>query len=155
VKREKFLWPLTHGHQHGLAAAKALRERLAGKEGGTKERLEELRSQVSEFWDLELRDHFKAEEDILETLSRDLPPGDPEVARFYSDHRALERLAQGGSQEDLLNFADLLKEHIHFEEGTLFGRIEAALSPEGRRKAGEIAQMAATPKACPRLLAPR
>jgi hemerythrin-like domain-containing protein len=152
MKREKFLWPLTHGHQHGLAAAKALKQRLAGEEGSTREGMGELRSQVAEFWDLELREHFKAEEGILRMLPRELPPEDPDVTRFYRDHRDLERLARGGLREDLSLFADLLARHIRFEEETLFGRIEAALSLEGRRLAGEIARKAETPAACPRLL---
>lgn len=154
MKREKFLWPLTHGHQHGLAAAKALQGKLAGQEGSTREGMEDLRSQVLEFWGSELREHFLAEEGILDMLSKELPPGDPDVARFLSDHRTLEKLAKKGFREDLARFADLLTKHIRFEEEVLFGRIERALSPQGRAKAGEMAKGAKVPGACPRLMTP-
>jgi hemerythrin-like domain-containing protein len=154
VKREKFLWPLTHGHQHGLAAAKALQEKLAGQGSSTREGMEDLRSQVLEFWESELRAHFQVEEGILRMLSKELPSEDKDVARFLSDHRTLEQLVKKGFREDLSRFADLLTKHIRFEEEVLFGRIELALSPQGRAKAGEMAKRAEVPGACPRLMTP-
>jgi hypothetical protein len=154
VKREKFLWPLTHGHQHGLVAAKALQGKLVGPEGSTREGMEDLRSQVLEFWGSELKAHFRVEEGILRMLSKELPPEDRDVARFLSDHRTLERLAKKGFREDLSRFADLLVKHIRFEEEVLFGRIELALSPQGRARAGEMAKRAEVPGACPRLMSP-
>jgi len=154
MKRERFLWPLTHGHQHGLAAAKALQGKLAGREGSTREGMEDLRSQVLEFWGSELKGHFRVEEGILRMLSKDLPPEDPDVARFLSDHRTLERLAKKGFREDLSRFADLLVKHIRFEEEVLFRRIESALSPEDRTRVGELAKRAEVPGTCPRLMTP-
>jgi len=153
VKRERSLWPLTHGHQHALSAAKALRERSAqpGKAGD----MEELRSQVLEFLDLELQGHFKAEEDLLDLLSAALPPGDPDVVRLKTDHRTLGQLARKGSREDLLRFSDLLVKHVRFEEDVLFGRIEKALSVGEEAKVSAILRQAAPPKVCPGLLAPR
>src|SRR5579872_6289226 len=70
---------------------------------------------------------------------------DKDIARTVEDHRTLEQLLQKGFKEDLLRFAELLTTHIRFEEETLFGRIEKALTPAEVQREGEMLSKKAVP----------
>ncbi len=145
MKREKFLWPLTQGHQRGLMAAKNIRGRIEAMDEGTRTReMGILRREILEFWESELQPHFQAEEELLRVFSGHVGAGDQDVARLLDDHRVLEKWAHGGSPEDLSMFSDLLVKHIRFEEETVFGRIERALS-EGEIRAEETLLREAIP----------
>lgn len=148
MKRDKRLHPLSGNHQHGLAFAQEMKRALAGKEGTS---IEPSIEALKRFWAAELHPHFRAEEEIL------LPPvranGDAwkdEVERLLSEHQELWRLFLeatdlrnvGGARQGLLRFADLLIQHIRYEEGTLFPKIEQTLSEAeldriGRELAGQ------------------
>ena len=134
MKRAKFLWPLTQGHHRGLVAARNIKDRIARMEGAEGPQLEALRSEVVEFWVSELQGHFAAEEEVLRLLGAHVGPEDGDVARILSEHRKMEQAIQRGTKEELLGFADLLKDHIRFEEDHLFARLERELTPEEIRR---------------------
>jgi hemerythrin-like domain-containing protein len=138
VKREKFLWPLTQGHHRGLVAAKNIKNRITqmGDENREKE-LTDLWTEVSKFWEEDLKTHFAAEEEMLKIFMAHAGPGDPGVTRILSDHRTMEQLVKKGFKEDLLRLADFLTTHIRYEEETFFGRVEKILTPAEIQKEEE------------------
>ena len=131
MKREKFLWPLTQGHQRALMGAKNIRERLQSMKEETRAgEMKKLLQETQDFWDTELRPHFKAEEELLKIFARHVGPEDQDLRRILEDHRVLEEKVRGGRGEDLLSFSELLTAHIRYEEETVFGRIEKSLNQE-------------------------
>ena len=147
MKRAKFLWPLTHSHQHALSAAKIIRERLIIHPDDTS-----LAKEVLGFYESDLIPHFTAEEEMLEAAKPRWPAGDPDLKRTLADHLELKRLVFLGGNENLKNFAELITQHIRFEEETLFGRLEALFDPEEVDHWGKRLQASAP--ACPRLPKP-
>jgi hypothetical protein len=144
MRRERFLWPLTHGHQHGLAAARIVRERLARDPRDPR-----LGAEIRSFFEADLEPHFRVEEELLEGLGEAWGAEDPDHLRFLDDHRCLRAWGLSGRSEDAGDFAERLAEHIRFEEETLFPRIEADLDP-GARERWE-GRFRAAASACPRL----
>lgn len=104
-----------------------------------------LRSELMDFWDSELKGHFEAEEEMLKVFATHVGGTDKDIARTISDHHTLKQLLQKGFKEDLLRFAELLASHIRFEEETLFGRIEAALTAPEAQRQGEMLSQKAVP----------
>jgi hypothetical protein len=144
MKRAKFLWPLTHGHQHALSAAKIIRERLAVDPSDTRLAEETLR-----FYESDLIPHFAAEEEMLASAKSRWPSDDPDLKRTLADHQDMRQLAVSGGNTDLLKFTDLLTRHIHFEEEILFARLEALFNQEEVEHWGQKLQASAP--SCPHL----
>ncbi len=119
VKRNENLIALSHEHHHGLVFCSRLKK--ADKTDDIT-----LKRFVKDFWDNHLSVHFKSEENIL------LPYfGDSEIAkRFLSEHKQIRDLAKGimeekGSpKENSLKLGELIKNHIRFEERTMFPWLE-------------------------------
>ena len=79
-------------------------------------------------FDAELEPHFQAEEaDLLPAMRR---AGETAlVERTLQEHAALRALLGEGQSENLEAFADLLTQHIRFEEKELFERAQQVLAP--------------------------
>jgi hypothetical protein len=144
MKRAKFLWPLTHGHQHALSAAKIIRERLTADPADVR-----LAKEVLDFYESDLIPHFSAEEEMLEDAKPRWPAEDRDLKQTLADHAKLKQLVTVGGNENLAQFADLITRHIHFEEETLFGRLETLFTPEEVDRWGQRLQSSAP--SCPRL----
>jgi hemerythrin-like domain-containing protein len=134
MKRDKRLYPLSWGHQHGLAFARQLKVSL--KEGSRT--IRELIGQVESFWKAELAEHFRDEEQVL------FPPVSLQdsacqalVKKALEEHKTLygylqvlrTNLLEKEARQVLAEFASLLTNHIRFEERELFPLIEANLNP--------------------------
>jgi hypothetical protein len=125
LKREKFLWPLTHGHQHALSAIKITRERLiANPTDGA------LAGEVRAFFENDLVPHFAAEEEMLASARKTWGLDDPDLKRTLADHAELRRLMNLNDVKSLPIFTGLLEKHIRFEEEPLFGRFQKLFTPE-------------------------
>jgi hemerythrin-like domain-containing protein len=87
--------------------------------------------------------HFRLEEDVLlPAFARHAGADDPDVMRVLAEHLDIRRrvgdLASGAGATDVLALNALgerLRDHVRYEERTLFGRIEATLQP------GELAAL--------------
>lgn len=132
MKRSDALIPLSHDHHHALFVAKLLRDSGEGP-GSKDEALAAFRS----FWQVEGREHFRIEEEILLPLSGlEGPATDPDVARMLNDHLQIRRMAREVLTETpdsarFKNLGERLASHVRFEERELFPRIERQLGPSG------------------------
>ena len=126
IKRSPQLAPLSREHHEGLLAAWKLRQGLAKNiEAGR------MAAFIHWFWQQHLAPHFQKEEQAFSTI---LPATNPLLQRMIREHAEIKKLVhQAQEHEDLKNFetlAQLLNDHIRFEERELFGEIEKAASPE-------------------------
>lgn len=122
MKREKFLWPITHAHHYGLMAAKTIQRKLA--ENPSKEELAALRKKAERFFKSDLAAHIGVEEKVLDQLAFHVRKDDPHLERARRDHVELGRLLKKTDARSLELFADKLIQHIYFEEDELFPKIE-------------------------------
>ncbi|HUO57828.1 MAG TPA: hemerythrin domain-containing protein [bacterium] len=122
MKREKFLWPITHAHHFGLMAAKDIQRKLSEKPG--RKKLEELRKKAVKFLKNDLAEHIGVEERVLEQLALHVGKADPLLEKARREHRELGQLLKKKGARALELFADKLIMHIYFEEDKLFPEIE-------------------------------
>ncbi len=124
IKRTKELTPLSKDHHEGLLLGWKIKQ---GLKNGTDEST--IAEYVKWFWNNHLDEHFREEEEILAPY---LPAENSLVSRMFDEHIAIKKLALGDAlkKDALLNFAELLTDHIRFEERELFGWAEKVLSPD-------------------------
>ena len=142
MKRELSLVRLSRDHHRGLVMAMRIERDLpAADVEETKQVYEDLGS----FWRAGLLPHFRAEcECLLARLVRYVSPRDELVARTQQDHLRLESLMVGMQDDDdwdsrrrlMFELGELLKEHIRWEESTLFEATQRLLN-EGDKGALE------------------
>jgi hypothetical protein len=118
MRRHEALHPFSRDHSVGLVLARRLMR-------------EDAATALLEGWDLELRDHFSQEENLLGPLIAD--PGIRD--RFMSDHVLFEafvdRIRAGERSLDVQCEAGrLLDEHIRWEERVLFPHVEEEATAE-------------------------
>ena len=95
---------------------------------------------VLHFWTVDLKEHFRQEEEILFSL---LPDGDALKQDVLEQHTILYGLiTKIGNQQQpgiasLQEFANALEAHIRFEERELFPYIEKTINPDALKAAGE------------------
>jgi len=113
MKRCSALRMLSNEHHHGLVLAKR-----AKKAAGT-DMAEKTWQQIQARFVAELEPHFQAEETgLLPALQR---AGEAElVRRTHDDHAELRRMIREGGVQAMTGFAELLAQHIRFEERELF-----------------------------------
>lgn len=122
MKRDRRLHGLSEDHHHSLALARRL-SRTCG-EGRHAEALAEARAA----FEGELAPHFAVEEEILLPALRSASYG--ELAdRIQGDHTALRQSldAAAGEPAQVAAFAQLLMDHVRFEERELFPACEEAV----------------------------
>lgn len=127
IKRHESLIPLSRDHHHGLLLCWKIR--TGEKKGISPER---IYSYANYFFTSQLVAHFQMEEENVFPL---LGPEDPLVKQALQEHKDLESLftKDEGNGEDLMELANLLEQHIRFEERVLFTEIQ--------NRAGEEALM--------------
>lgn len=128
MKREKFLWPITHAHHFGLMAAKTIQRKL--EEGPTKLQLQELRKKAERFFKSDLAVHIGVEERILDQFAFHRGPRDSLLKRARAEHKALGKLLKKGDIGSLRKFSEKLIDHVYFEEDELFKEIEEEFTQE-------------------------
>ena len=123
MKRNVHIIPLSRDHHHGLLFCWKIRQGI--NRNASPERVQ---SYVDYFWKQHLLQHFHDEEKIL-FLDRKNALCQTAIA----EHRQIEELVRklSSSKPDkaqLLRLADLIHDHIRFEERELFPWLESELS---------------------------
>jgi len=126
LKRSKELAPLSREHHDGLLFAWKIKQGLAN---GTS--VETLCNYTRWFWSNHIKPHFKGEEKVLVKF---LPGDNALVQQMFKEHAQIRDLVISLDKEPDSNFLQLLAEvindHIRFEERELFSYAEKTLSPE-------------------------
>jgi len=131
--RHKSLHPLSHQHHNGLALGVLVRRAL--EQDPSPASLARQVRKVLDRFDLEIRNHFELEEQLLfPAIEAELGPH-PLVQSLIAEHRELERLAtrlrsEPPAEATLTGFLGLLRRHIRTEENDLFEEIQGRLAPE-------------------------
>lgn len=134
MKRSAALTPLSHDHQHALAAALRLRR-------ATPESLGDAVAGLQDYLTAEGERHFEQEERLLLPA---LPPDDPEwapmSARILAEHAALRSgaadLDRAPTVARAREVGELLSAHVRFEEREAFPLLEERLAPEALARLG-------------------
>ena len=149
---------LKHGHDIGIEKLKLLSETVSGFEGGGNPAALESLKEVFQFFDGELRVHFRQEEEVLfpalaEVIGRDGP-----IAAMLDEHQSLWRAVDSlkDNMDQFENAADgghgdiarelgligahilgLLGNHIEQENGMILPLAEKSLSAAALQGAGQ------------------
>ena len=132
-KRYKSLIPLTHDHHHALAQARRLKAATDADAATARRTADDFVN----FYLGRARQHFREEEELFFAPLVDDETVGPLIAQAVADHlrlhskvRELRRQLSGiGVTDDMLrSIADLLEEHVRFEERELFPLIESSIS---------------------------
>jgi hemerythrin-like domain-containing protein len=123
------LIPLSHQHHNGLALCVLTRRSLAGD--SSPQNIAKLARRARDRYELELRNHFEIEEQVLFPACGAVPALQPLIDELRAEHRALEalieQLAAAPTAVVLEQFCSLLSAHIRREENDLFEPIQSAL----------------------------
>ena len=139
MKRHLALYKLSHDHHQGLILAQQLKKG-APHYKGMPSTLEGKKDYTLSFYNDELVQHFKNEEEILfpfvKNKNSDL---DKMISEIISEHRKIKTLVseleKAKHLEDVLDeLGKLLEKHIRKEERELFILIEKILSEEELRE---------------------
>jgi iron-sulfur cluster repair protein YtfE (RIC family) len=127
IKRSKAFVQFSKEHHFGLLQVWQIRHDISINVP------EELISRyVLDFFNKDLRQHFKKEEDYL--FSK-LPAGDLLRVQAETEHGQLylliDSLTKDRTSKELLHqFANLLEAHIRFEERVLFNHLQDTMTPD-------------------------
>jgi len=123
VTRSQQLIPLSHDHHEGLLFAWRIRQGLQRNVS-----LKTICEFINWFWKDRLQQHFHDEEISFVPY---LPRNDELMTKMIAEHEAIQKLLPGTSlrtQSEIALFAQLLHDHIRFEERELFPYIENKLT---------------------------
>lgn len=132
MKRNENIIPLSHDHHFGLLCCWKIRQ-------GLKKEVELFRIQkyVDYFWNQHLKEHFKEEEENLFPYLKD-----EFSIRVEKEHQDLEvlfnEISRNLSIQNLEAFANLLDNHIRFEERQWFPHLEENLTKSQLLEIGKI-----------------
>ena len=141
--RDSGLVPLSHDHQHALALCVVTGRALAAD--GSESTVTESARHIVEKFDTEIREHFEFEEEVLFPALSGMASVGALVAELKSEHgrmRAMvEALRSGSDGAVVVEFCEMLRQHIHKEERVLFEEAQrlltrAQLDEIGRRRSG-------------------
>lgn len=131
IKRNENIVPLSRDHHHGLLFVWKLRQGI--RHGAAPERMAPY---VAYFWTDHLAPHFREEEELLFNHA----PENELVQQALREHVEIRQLAEAAAlatgEAPLQALADLVNNHIRFEERTLFPFLEQNLSEETLREIG-------------------
>ena len=142
MKRTSELAVLSREHHVALELALRLQRATAADAA-------ELRRATLQFWRDEGREHFRLEEELLlPAFARHAGAEDPDIVRVLVEHVNIRRRIADLEHEPvpeaavLTTLGEALRDHVRYEERTLFGRIESALDPEQLSAVGAALQSA-------------
>jgi len=127
IKRNENIIKLSQDHHASLLFCWKLRQ-------GVKYHapVERMKQYVQYFWDHHFSTHFKEEEEFLFA-----PLNDEKVQKAIDDHQKIktfiDQIGFPGSEDEadvLLELADIVDDHVRYEERILFPYLEKALSEE-------------------------
>jgi len=124
MKRNINLQELSKDHHHGLLFAWKIRQGLKNQASFFR-----IKDYILYFFNNSLLSHFKEEETVILPFLADENDLKQKVIK---DHRSLEAMVSKISvreeAEDLLQLAELLEQHIRFEERSLFPFLQQQLT---------------------------
>ena len=126
IKRSKQLAPLSREHHDGLLFAWKLKQGLSNDTP-----IETLVNYTRWYWSNHIKPHFMQEEKVM---TKFLPADDPLVLQMFSEHMKIHDLVMSLDKEPTHNnlrlLAELIHDHIRFEERKLFAYVEEVLTAE-------------------------
>lgn len=138
MKRHPFLKPLSDDHHGALVLSRRIELAVDQPPDELAKTWEDLRQRFAR----EHEPHFRVEEEWL--FPQLETAGEAElVERARADHAALRELVGTAPDADVAaRFAELLHDHVRFEERVLFGRAESVLPESDLEAAGRAARLA-------------
>ena len=137
VKRNEHIRKLSREHHFSLLFCWKIRQGLK-----TNVAMERVRKYVKYFWQQHLQPHFREEENILFA-----PIKDRQVQRAINEHKyiqsQIESLSDHSANNErkrLARIADIVDEHVRYEERELFPHLERKLSKEQLENIGKLIQ---------------
>lgn len=136
INRNEHIKKLSRDHHFSLLFCWKIRQGLK-----TDVAIERIRKYVQYFWQQHLQSHFREEEKILFA-----PIKDSQVHRAINEHKyikiQIEGLADSENNErkSLAKIADMVDEHVRYEERDLFPHLERKLSKEQLENIGNLIQ---------------
>lgn len=135
IKRSEHIMKLSKEHHSGLLFCWKIRQGLKGEVAA-----ERILKYTKYFWSNHLDEHFREEETILF-----FPLKDELVQKAIEDHKQIKHTLdtlQESSAEDtkqkLAHLANLIDDHIRYEERKLFPHLEKTLSEAQLKKIGKL-----------------
>lgn len=123
-ERSRQLAPLSREHSEGLLFARRIHEGLTLQASP-----EIMRNYIRWYWRNHIKPHFRHEEDVLCAF---FPPGNKLAQRMRNEHDMIRELMicvdEEADKRTMTLFADLIVDHINFEERELFTWLERELS---------------------------
>ncbi len=132
MKRNDNIVPLSRDHHTALLCCWKVRQGLAKQVDS-----ERIKKYVQWFWQEHLEQHFLEEETILFNVI-----AHPLCEDAIAQHREIKKLVcdictSHPTTANLSYFADLLDQHVRFEERSLFPTLEKEIPEESMKKVGE------------------
>jgi hemerythrin-like domain-containing protein len=124
MKRVPALRALSSEHHSGLVLVRRIRNAASSAVQPTK-----VWADVIERFEHDLEPHFQKEEQGLLPMLRAVGERDL-VTRTLQEHKAMRNMVREADTKDLLRFAQLLSDHIRFEEKELFEVAQRRLSAD-------------------------
>lgn len=133
MKSERFLWPMTFKHCHGLTAARNIEGRLSADPNGKD--VARLAEEVKTFVENYLSLRFTVEKKVLVLFARHAGFEDADLLRVVRAQGQLMALGAKGTAESLGLFAKKLRSFIFYEADWFLNRVEATLTMEEKQEA--------------------
>ena len=137
VNRNEHIRKLSRQHHFSLLFCWKIRQGLR-----THVAMERVRKYVQYFWQQHLQPHFREEENILFA-----PIKDRQVQRAINEHKYIKSQIEGlanytenNERKSLARIADIVDEHVRYEERELFPHLERKLSKEQLENIGKLIQ---------------
>ena len=132
MKRNENLVPLSRDHHFGLLCCWKIRQ-------GIKKEVsyERIKNYINYYWEKNLHNHFKTEDDVLPELSNEGLQNQMEK-EHVEIHRLINTINQSEDERLLLDFANALQSHIRFEERVVFPNYEEMLSADQLDEIGNL-----------------
>ncbi|MEE9429623.1 MAG: hemerythrin domain-containing protein [Melioribacteraceae bacterium] len=136
MKRNINLVNLSSEHHDGLVIALRIKKAVT-----TLKNFKVIVDYIEHLWD-SLKHHFEQEEENFLT-HKNIAPNNKLIKRMLDEHKQFEQIVNKLSlesetiKENLLEFSELLTNHIRFEERELFPYIEDCLTDEELQQIGK------------------
>ena len=131
LKRNECLVSLSHEHHHGLVFCKRLKKAEYANENV-------IKKFVNDFWEKSLAKHFEMEDKLFLPVMKE----NALKTQFINEHFQIRKLiteiksTSRDVQKMALQLANILYNHIRFEERKMFPEIEKIVDAEKLKKIG-------------------
>ena len=137
INRSEHIKRLSQEHHFSLLFCWKVRQGLKTNVAG-----ERIRKYVQYFWQQHLQPHFQVEEKILFA-----PIKNRQIQRARNEHKYIRQeiedlpnYPENKERKTLAKIADMVDEHVRYEERELFPYLEGKLSEEQLEKIGRLIQ---------------